>query len=162
MIENFLQLKSNSVKSDFQFLILRNIEEMLDGVNISLFSQHSFIDTTKDSITISLVHKDDSDTIATLNIFTDRISLWYGSCEINFDSFDLDINYFKDVYQDCLNGNYITTDFFLRNKLIYSSTTLTTSGKKCLMPFFYRLYIKFYQRKFTSKQVHYKSFSLGL
>jgi hypothetical protein len=160
MITDFDKLTNVSGSTHFQSVILKNIEELLDQIYLTVLSTYSYIEIKKNVIIVSFVHKQDSDTIVTLNILESHATLWYSACNIYFDK-DLDINYFKQIYKNCLLGNYETTDFYLKKKIIFSSTTLLNNNiEKCIIPrtFFYKVYIWLYKKNFTLKKIKYKSF----
>ena len=163
MISDFSILKGVSPASSFQSLILKNIIGFLSKIDVSVLSETSFIELLDSKmITVSLVHKDDADTIVTLNVFSEHATLWYTSCDIYFDDYsgDFKINEFKKIYKNCLSGKYETIEFYLKNKLIYSSTSLLDYEKTCIVPnvLFSKFYKKMFKGKFIEKRVRFKSF----
>src|ERR1700744_5237231 len=103
MIENFDELKETRI-SYFKSLVLNSIEELLDRVDINIISENSYIEIRKNIVTISLVHKDDNDSIVTLNILEDHVTLCFSDNEILFEKEDIDLDYLKDIYFKCLVG----------------------------------------------------------
>lgn len=163
MINDLTILRQIAKTTKFQSLILANIDGFIDNIDLLILDDHSFINIDSGNlITLSLLHKEDIDTNVTLNIFADYATLWYTSCKIHFDDYTgaFDVDNFREIYKNCLLGNYTTTDYYLNEKLIYSSTRLLGTDKNCVSPnvFFSRFYIRFFAHKFIEKQVTFKPF----
>ncbi|ASU35278.1 hypothetical protein MuYL_3393 [Mucilaginibacter xinganensis] len=154
------KLKRNSNKSKFQSWILDNIEMLLNQIDENTLSNESSVEADGQLMTIYLVHKMDSDTIVILNILKDHVSLWVGENNLYFD-INSDINYFKDIYLNCLKGDYETTEYFFKDKLIFSITYLLKYNDVQFIKshtFFYPFYKWLYKGKFILKHSKYKSF----
>ena len=159
MIENFNELKEARI-SYFKSFVLNSIEELLDRVDISSLSRNSYIEIKKNVVIISLVHKDDNDSIVALNILEDHVTLCFSDNEIRFEKENIDLSYLKDLYLKCLIGGYETTDLYYKEKLIYCSTILIGTDIIRSVPrsLFYRVYIWFYKKDLVAKIVRFKSF----
>jgi hypothetical protein len=159
MIKDFTAIESLNGKSNFQSTILNEIKSLTSEVNFAMLSEYSYVDVNDKHISISLVHLKDADTIITINVFRDRISFWYSSCDIVFENDEtFDIVYFKKFYQKCLLGDYFTDDFYYKGKHLLSVTNLL--GQRCTIPFsmLYKFYFFLFEKQITMKRVSYCSF----
>ncbi|MDP9080018.1 MAG: hypothetical protein M3O71_21540 [Bacteroidota bacterium] len=160
MIKNFEKLKISSNRSDFQALVLDNFENLFSKINISWLDDKSFIEIESKVITIYLIHKEDQDTIVILNIFKKHISLWVGENNLYFDE-DVDFSYLKDVYFDCLAGNYKTTDYYYKKRIVFSNTFFLNHKElhfRSSRSFFYFVTKYFFKDSYILKELSYKSF----
>jgi len=159
MIKDFTAIEILNGTSNFQSTILNEIKSLTRSVNFTALSEYSYVNVNDKHITISLVHVEDADTVVAINVFRDRVSLWYSSCEIAFENDEtFDILYFTKFYQKCLSGEYVTDDFYYKEKLLFSITTLLE--EQCIVPstMFYKLYVFLFKRQIVKKTVSYQSF----
>lgn len=159
MIEDFTAIENLNGKSNFQTTVLNEIKSLTSKVNFAVLSEYSYVDVNDKHITISLVHLKDADTIITINIFRDRVSFWYGSCEIIFENDEtFDILYFKKFYQKCLLGDYFTEDFYYKRKHLFSVTNLLDKQSITPISMFYKFYFFLFEKQIIMKRVSYYSF----
>lgn len=159
MIENFSELKEARI-SYFKSLVLKSIEETLDRVNLSILSTNSYIEISKNIVIISLVHKDDKDSIVSLNILEDHVTLCFSDNEIRFEKENIDLDYLKGLYLKCLTGEYETTDLYYKEKLIYCSAKILDTDIIIRTPrsLVYTIYVWFYYKYLITKTVKFRSF----
>ncbi len=159
MIQDLKSISSGKKTTHFQSSLLSKIAPLLEKVNLDDLRNTSIVEANDYVITISLVHKDDMDTIITLNISRDHASLWYTSCDL-YVSDDFDMDFFYEIYEKCLYGNYETNDVYYKKKLIYSVTIINESDITCTLPysFFYKIYIRYFKMSLTYKTIKFKSF----
>lgn len=160
MIESFYQIENYRRQSKFQSDILNAIFPLLLKINLDDLSSYSFIKKTNDYVSISLVHKDDTDTNITLNVFKDHVNLNYISFINGYDD-DFDITEFSNIYESCLLGDYSIIEFYAGRKLILSRASSENphlDGDILPNSIWHKLYFWLYKDKFVLETVKFKSF----
>lgn len=160
MIPNFDIFNNLSQLSAFQAKAIDYIKPTLSRIDSGCLADSSYIEIADNRIVISICHKDDNNSLVSLNIFQDYIKIWYSECDIYIDK-DILFGKFPLIVEEIILGNYNTQDCYFRNKLIFSSTNfLNIEIQECVIPytFFYKLYRHFFSGKLYFKERLYKSF----
>ena len=167
MIKDFNTLKSLKNISSFQHSIIRSIEDLLNRIDLDQLHEKSFIEITEKYIAISLLHVKDNDTIITINILRERVSLWYSECELKFNkdpdiisNFDLPVDQFHLTLENCLKGNYYADDYYYKKKRLFSVMHLggVERTQTVIINIFYKFYVWFYKSEITFKRDNYLAF----
>jgi len=153
--------------SSFQHSIISSIEDLLNRIDLYQLHEKSFIEITEKYIAISLLHVDDTDTVVTVNILREHISLWYSEWELRFNNdpeitspYDLPLNQFHLILENCLEGDYYVDNYYYKDMRLLS--TMHLAGIERIptrtISIFYKFYLWFYKKKITVKRHIYLSF----
>ncbi len=101
----------------FQANYLIEIESLLDEIDFSQVNQEkSYCKTGKSVISLSLLHKDDPDSIVTVILYRDLFKIRVSSFEyVSEESTELQLH---EILKNALAGNYLLIDFMFENEVV--------------------------------------------